>query len=278
MAHLLLRPVRRPGAAGPGGRRTADDAAYWLAQAAPAWRSAVGSSRSTCAASTRLRCAGCCRARRSRWTCFTSCTWRQDDRRRAPPGGARQVRAPRPVRRPRVPCERDVRGRLAAFYDWCACNDDIPELISLATTISGGKTRSSAPSSQVSRTRGLRTAPFVGVDALFLCDGTVLGAWRCFWLLLAIVARGSDIRDALPAGLRLKDAVCCMGPAQVLGLQPKGDSVTTVERRVSSRLPPRRCRCRERLGRRSGRPRSRRYGLASAPGPSGRSPAAALRG
>jgi transposase len=35
-----------------------------------------------------------------------------------------------------TPCERDVRGRLFAFYDWCAQNDDIPELVSLATTIS----------------------------------------------------------------------------------------------------------------------------------------------
>jgi transposase len=35
-----------------------------------------------------------------------------------------------------VPCERDVRGRLFAFCDWCAQNDDIPELLSLATTIS----------------------------------------------------------------------------------------------------------------------------------------------
>jgi transposase len=35
-----------------------------------------------------------------------------------------------------VPCERDVRGRLFAFYDWCACNDDIPELLSLARTVS----------------------------------------------------------------------------------------------------------------------------------------------
>jgi transposase len=35
-----------------------------------------------------------------------------------------------------VPCERDVRGRLAAFYDWCACNDDIPGLLSLARTVS----------------------------------------------------------------------------------------------------------------------------------------------
>jgi transposase len=35
-----------------------------------------------------------------------------------------------------VPCERDVRGRLHAFYDWCAQDEDIPELISLARTIS----------------------------------------------------------------------------------------------------------------------------------------------
>jgi transposase len=35
-----------------------------------------------------------------------------------------------------APCERDVRGRLAAFYDWCAQNDDIAELLTLARTIS----------------------------------------------------------------------------------------------------------------------------------------------
>jgi transposase len=35
-----------------------------------------------------------------------------------------------------TPCERDVRGRLFAFYDWCAQHDDIPELITLARTIS----------------------------------------------------------------------------------------------------------------------------------------------
>jgi transposase len=34
-----------------------------------------------------------------------------------------------------TPCERDVRGRLASFYDWCAQNDDIPELLTLARTI-----------------------------------------------------------------------------------------------------------------------------------------------
>jgi transposase len=35
-----------------------------------------------------------------------------------------------------APCERDVRGRLACSYDWCAQNDDVPELLTLARTIS----------------------------------------------------------------------------------------------------------------------------------------------
>jgi transposase len=35
-----------------------------------------------------------------------------------------------------TPCERQVRDRLFAFCDWCAQNEDIPELISLARTIS----------------------------------------------------------------------------------------------------------------------------------------------
>ena len=35
-----------------------------------------------------------------------------------------------------APCQRAVRDRLFAFYDWCAQNDDIPELLSLARTIS----------------------------------------------------------------------------------------------------------------------------------------------
>jgi transposase len=35
-----------------------------------------------------------------------------------------------------VPCERNVRDRLFALYDWCAQNDDIPELLSLARTVS----------------------------------------------------------------------------------------------------------------------------------------------
>ncbi len=35
-----------------------------------------------------------------------------------------------------TPCERDVRGRLFAFYDWCSRNDDIPELVTLARTVS----------------------------------------------------------------------------------------------------------------------------------------------
>ena len=35
-----------------------------------------------------------------------------------------------------VPCERNVRDRLFRFYDWCARHDGIPELITLARTIS----------------------------------------------------------------------------------------------------------------------------------------------
>ena len=34
------------------------------------------------------------------------------------------------------PCERQVRDRLFAFYDWCAQNEDIPELVTLAPTVS----------------------------------------------------------------------------------------------------------------------------------------------
>ena len=34
-----------------------------------------------------------------------------------------------------TPCERQVRDRLFAFYDWCAQNEDIPELQTLAGTI-----------------------------------------------------------------------------------------------------------------------------------------------
>ena len=34
-----------------------------------------------------------------------------------------------------TPCERQVRGRLFSFYDWCAQNEDVPELITLASTI-----------------------------------------------------------------------------------------------------------------------------------------------
>ena len=35
-----------------------------------------------------------------------------------------------------TPCERDVRGRLFKLYDWCARHHDIPELVSLAQTVS----------------------------------------------------------------------------------------------------------------------------------------------
>jgi transposase len=45
-----------------------------------------------------------------------------------------------------APCERQARDRLFAFYDRRAQNEAIPELLSLARTISDGKTRSSQPS------------------------------------------------------------------------------------------------------------------------------------
>ena len=35
-----------------------------------------------------------------------------------------------------TPCERAVRDRLFSFNDWCARHDDIPELVTLARTIS----------------------------------------------------------------------------------------------------------------------------------------------
>ncbi len=38
-----------------------------------------------------------------------------------------------------VPCERNVRALLFAFCDWCARNDDIPEILSVAKTVSKWK-------------------------------------------------------------------------------------------------------------------------------------------
>jgi hypothetical protein len=46
------------------------------------------------------------------------------------------------MRHPQRPAERQVRDRLFAFYDWCAQNDTIPELASLAATIFRWETRS----------------------------------------------------------------------------------------------------------------------------------------
>ena len=177
--------------------RTADDTAYWLAGASTTSRNAVQvvaidmCSIYACAVRRMLPRAGVRRGLVPR-----RAPGREDDRRRAPPGGPRQVRAARPVRRPPVrhqepagaepgapvrrpvhqdrqhpaggsgragitatwigkeegdfrhalnlrarvtgsiPGERDVRDRLFAFYDWCAQNDDIPELLSLARTVS----------------------------------------------------------------------------------------------------------------------------------------------
>lgn len=41
-----------------------------------------------------------------------------------------------------TPRERGVRGQLFTFYDWCAQNDDIPKLVTVARTVSRWKTRS----------------------------------------------------------------------------------------------------------------------------------------
>jgi transposase len=34
-----------------------------------------------------------------------------------------------------TPCERQVRGKLFSFYDWCARHEDVPELVTLASTV-----------------------------------------------------------------------------------------------------------------------------------------------
>lgn len=54
------------------------------------------------------------------------------DREGEAPGCAEPARPHHPI----CPRERDVGGRLFRFYDWCAQNDDIPELVTLARTIS----------------------------------------------------------------------------------------------------------------------------------------------
>ena len=70
--------------------RTADDAAYWLAQAAPPGGTRSGSSRSTCA-HLRLRGAPDAARRADRRGLIPRRPpSRQDDRRRAPPGSPRQ--------------------------------------------------------------------------------------------------------------------------------------------------------------------------------------------
>ena len=174
--------------------RTADDAAYWLAQAAPAWRDAVRVvAIDMCwiyACAVRQMLPGAQIAVDLFHVVHLAVKMTGDVRRRVVRGkyGRRGVRRPRvrhqepagtepgapvtpPVRqghrhpaggpgragdrrrldregetppraepaRPRHrlhACQRAVRDRLFAFYDWCAENDDIPELVSLARTIS----------------------------------------------------------------------------------------------------------------------------------------------
>jgi transposase len=48
----------------------------------------------------------------------------------------RDVLSPRARITGSAPCERQARDRLFAVYDWCAQHDDIPELVSLASTVS----------------------------------------------------------------------------------------------------------------------------------------------
>jgi transposase len=175
--------------------RTADDAAYWLAQAAPAWRSAVRvvaiDMCSIYASAVRRMLPGAQIAVDLFHVVHLAVKMTGDVRRRvvrgkygrrgrsgdpeygiknllvrnlehlspaqfakvtgilqADPGGQEIAAAWIGKEKLRhalnlrarvtgsVPCERNVRDRLFAFYDWCACNDDIPELVSLARTIS----------------------------------------------------------------------------------------------------------------------------------------------
>jgi hypothetical protein len=66
--------------------------------------------------------------------------WRRSRWPGASGGGSTLARSAAACLRARITrsarCERDVRGRLFAFYDWCAQNDDIPELVTLARTVS----------------------------------------------------------------------------------------------------------------------------------------------
>ena len=195
VAHLLLRPVRGSGLLGQVEGRTADDAAYWLAQATTAWRDATRvvaiDMCSIYASAVRRMLPGAQIAVDLFHVVHLAVKMTGDVRRRVVRGkyGRRgrsgdpeygiksllvrnlehlspaqfakimdtlQDSAPgqeiaaawigkeklRHVLNLRarvtgsVPCERNVRDRLFAFYDWCAQNDDIPKLVSLATTIS----------------------------------------------------------------------------------------------------------------------------------------------
>jgi transposase len=195
---VFLRPVGGSGAAGPGGGPHRDDAAYWLAQAPPAWRDAVQAvAIDMCAiyasavrrmlpaaqivvdlfhvVQLAVKVTGDVRRR----------VVRQKYGRRGRSGDpeyrvkgllVRNLEHLGPAQFAKVmdtlgsdrhgqeiaaawiakeklrdvlnlraritgstPCEREVRGRLFTFYDWCAQHDDIGELITLARTISRGE-------------------------------------------------------------------------------------------------------------------------------------------
>ena len=76
-----------------------------------------------------------------------------------------------------TPCERQVRDRLFAFYDWCAQNEDIPELHTLAGTISRWEDEIvTAVTDRRHQRVGFILRLSLVLMQLFLCDGTVPGA------------------------------------------------------------------------------------------------------
>jgi len=105
--------------------RTADDAAYWLAQATRPGGTRSGSWRSIGSDPAGQEIAA---------------AWIAKEKLRHALNLRARVTGS-------VPCERNVRDPLFALYDWCACNDDIPEAAPASPGgYPGGRTRSSARS------------------------------------------------------------------------------------------------------------------------------------
>ena len=68
-----------------------------------------------------------------------------------------------------TPCERQVRDRLFTFYDWCAQNEDIPELQTLAGTIARWENEIVTAVTTGVTNDWASYCTFRGVDPLFLC-------------------------------------------------------------------------------------------------------------